>query len=199
MAVGLISMLVGAWPLLLLGGVALFFLRPRKGGADSSNRLTSGLGAIRERTIAVGETVIAVNNIGSIVILKGTKNYALAIVGGLLVLAALITLSGNDNDAKGMSLLMGAIGVVLIVINLSQVPDSGLSIGTCDGRVSVIVSTDEAFLGDMLDFIRRKVDTGDIKLQGRFDIGASHFNTEGGGVVIGDYGVAHGATRPQGD
>lgn len=189
---GLISM----WPLLLLGAVALFFLRPRKTAADSSNRLTSGLGTIRERTIAVGDTVIAVNNIGSIVILKGTKNYAMSIFGGLLVLAALMTLSGND---KGMSLLIGAIGVVLIVINLSQVPDSGLSIGTCDGRVSVIVSTDDAFLGDMLDFIRRKVDTGDIKLQGRFDIGASHFNTEGGGVVIGDHGVAHGAARPQGD
>jgi hypothetical protein len=190
-------MLMTAWPLVLVGVVALFFLRPRKtGGADTSNRLTTGLGSIRERTIAVGDTVIAVNNIGSVVILKGAKSYLMAIIGGLLVLAGLVTLSGND---KMMSILMALGGGVLIAINLGQKPDNGLSIGTCDGRVTVLVSTDENFLGDMLDFIRRKVDTGDIKLQGHFDIGASHFNTDGGGVVIGDNGVAHGAARPMVD
>jgi hypothetical protein len=189
-ALGLIGLLATAWPLLLLGGAALFFMRGRKRGvADTTNRLESGLGVIRERTIAVGDTVLAVNNIGSIAILRGQQSFVLLIIGALLVLVGLITLQSN----AGMGLLIGAIGVVLIVINLSQKPDNGLSIGTCDGRITVIVSTDDGFLGDMLDFIRRKVDTGDIKLQGRFDIGARHFNSEGGGIVIGDHGTAGGA------
>jgi hypothetical protein len=184
---------MSAWPLLLLGGGAWFLFGRKKSTDDATHKLTSGLGQIRQRTIAVGDTVIAVNNIGSIVIMRGAKGWAMAVVGGILVVAGMLTLGGSD---KAMPMLMIAIGVILIVINLAQQPDHGLSIGTCDGRVTMIVSTDEGFLGDMLDFIRRKVDTGDIKLQGRFDIGASHFNTEGGGVVIGDQGVAHGASRP---
>lgn len=192
-ALGLLGMLISVWPLLLLGGAAWFLFGRKKSTDDTTHKLTSGLGQIRQRTIAVGDTVIAVNNIGSIVIMRGAKGWAMAIIGGLLVFAALLTLSGSD---KTMPLLMGVIGVILIVINVAQQPDHGLSIGTCDGRITMIVSTDESFLGDMLDFIRRKVDTGDIKLQGRFDIGASHFNTEGGGVVIGDHGVAHSALRP---
>jgi hypothetical protein len=192
-AFGLLGMLMAVWPVLLLGGAAWFLFGRKKSTDDTTHKLKSGLGHIRQRTIAVGDTVIAVNNIGSIVIMRGAKSYAMSIVGAILILAALVMIGGSD---KTMPLVMGFIGAILIVINLAQQPDHGLSIGTCDGRETMIVSTDESFLGDMLDFIRRKVDTGDIKLQGRFDIGASHFNTEGGGVVIGDQGVAHGALRP---
>ena len=181
--------LLPLWPLLLIGVVAWFFMRGRKRGASgSTNRMTGGVGAIRERTIAIGDTVLAVNNIGSIVILRGQPNYTLAIVGALMLLSALV-IAGNS---PGNALLLGVVGVALIVFNLMQKPDSGLSIGTCDGRSTLIVSNDEDFLGDLLDFIRRKVDTGDIKLQGRFDIGAKYFNSEGGGIVVGDHGEAHG-------
>jgi len=187
---GLTAMLMMAWPLLLVGGAAWFFFgRKKKSPGEGANRLTHGLGVIRERTIAIGDTVLSVNNIGSIAILRGENNYALLIIGAIIALVGL-TMLGSEAT---MGLLAIVIGGAMIAINLMNKPDSGLSIGTCDGRFHIIVSTDADFLGDLLDFIRRKVDTGDIKLQGRFDIGARHFNSGGGGIVVGDGGVASGA------
>ncbi|MDZ4760781.1 MAG: DUF6232 family protein [Alphaproteobacteria bacterium] len=132
----------------LLSSVGWMVMRGGKGGGagDAPNRLTSGLGAIRERTIAIGDTVIAVNNVGSVAIHRGRQGYAMAVVGGLIVLVALVTL---QSDA-GVALILGAIGGVLIAINLNQKLDNGLSIGTCDGRITMIVSTDNDFLGDLL-------------------------------------------------
>ncbi|MBL8547999.1 MAG: hypothetical protein JNL81_16185 [Hyphomonadaceae bacterium] len=163
---------------------SLAALRP---GADVK-RITSGVGEIRERTIEIGDTVVAVNNIGAITLVRNQRSYALLIVGGLLAIFGLIGL--QDNFLTGVGAL--AVGAVLIWINLMQKVDKGLSIGTCDGRSTLIVSTNEQFLNDMLEFIRRKVDTENIHMIGRFDIKNEYINSGGGGVALGDGAIASG-------
>lgn len=163
---------------------------PVAGAAGNSlvQRITEGVGILRERTIEIGARVIWIDNIGSIVILRGRANYALAILGGLLALVGLTQLQDQNN--AGVALVLIVAGIALIAFNLSQPVNNGLSIGTTDGRSTLIVSDNERFLTDTLDLLREKIDTGSITLQGTFDIGATHVNTGGGGVVVGDRGQA---------
>lgn len=150
-------------------------------GNSLIHRITEGVGIVRERTIEIGARVIWVDNIGSLVILHGQRNYAMAIVGGLLLLAGLLIVS----DDTGMGLLLIVAGGGLIAWNLSQPINNGLSIGTVDGRSTLIVSDNHDFLNAALDLIRDKIESGSITLQGTFDIGSTHVNTGGGGVAIG--------------
>jgi hypothetical protein len=160
-------------------------------GKSLMHRITEGVGIVRERTIEIGARVIWVDNIGSLVILHGQRNYAMAIVGGLLLLAGLLIVSDN----AGMGLLLVVAGGGLIAWNLSQPINNGLSIGTTDGRSTLIVSDNTQFLNAALDLIREKIESGSITLQGTFDIGGTHVNTGGGGVAMGRGAEALGRDR----
>jgi hypothetical protein len=155
-------------------------------GGSMVQRIAEGVGIVRERTIEIGSRVIWVDNIGSIVIVRGQANYALAIVGALMVLVAITQIGSN----AGMALLLAAAGIGLIIFNIKQQVNNGLSIGTTDGRSTLIVSDKEQFLTETLALLCEKIDTGSITLQGTFDIGSAHVNTAGGGVVVGDRGRA---------
>ena len=170
-------------------------------GADAAQaveRIVGGVGVVRERTIEIGARVLWVDNIGSLVILRGSPNYTLYFLGGIALLFGMISLS---NDV-GVGLMAIVIGIILIALNAMQKVDNGLSIGTVDGRSTLIVSTDEQFLFDTLDLLQRKIDSGSITLQGTFDIGDKYVRSSGGGIVVGDAGVARGVgsqpPRPQG-
>ncbi len=123
---------------------------------DTVNRLDSGVGQILRKTIQLGESVIAVGNIGSLRIMDGENNHGITVVGGFIVLVGIGLLA--------LSKILGAIiivsGIGLIIWNLSQDIDIYLLIGTCDGRTAIIVSKDKTFLGDVRDFIRDKINTG---------------------------------------
>lgn len=164
-------------------------------GAGLLDRVAEGVGIVRERTIEIGSRVIWIDNIGSLVILRGEANYVLALVGALLTMVGLALL---QDDLTMAILLIGA-GVGLVWLNLNQKVDNGLSIGTCDGRKTLVVSSNEHFLLQALDLIREKIETGSITLQGQFDIGATHVSSSGGGIIVGTRGVAgsaHGEVRP---
>lgn len=159
------------------------------GGKSADHRITSGVGDVRERTIEVGDTVIAVNNIGTIVMLEEKRNYGLLILGAVLFLFGLMSL--ENEMLQGVAAIL--VGGALAAYNLLRPLDKGLSIGTCDGRLTLIISTNERFVTEFLDFLRRKVDSQSVDMRATFDIRNAQINTSGGGVVIGDNGVAGGA------
>lgn len=156
--------------------------------AEQGSELKSGVAVVRERTIELGARVLWLGNIGTIRIIEGSRSHLLLIVGGLLALAGLATLP-NDGVMGFMMILLGA---GLIYINLNQKVTGGLSIGTCDGRSTLIVSTDKEFLSNMLEFLRRKIDSENPKLQGEFNITNRHVESGGGGIALGVGSIASG-------
>lgn len=156
--------------------------------AEQGSELKSGVAIVRERTIELGSRVLWLGNIGTIRIIEGSRSYLFLIIGGLLVLAGLFTLSSDGV----MGFVMFLAGAGLIYLNLNQKITGGLSIGTCDGRSTLIVSTDKEFLSNMLEFLRRKIDSENPTLQGEFNITNRHVDSEGGGIAIGVAGIAAG-------
>jgi len=172
-------------------------------GASKSEQPTehdSGAGRIRERTIVLGDTLIAIDNIGSIQILDIKRNWTLARLGAVIVLAGLGAMAmpsnlyssfGSPGPIVGMALI--GFGLLLIVVNWMRPLRKGLAIGTSDGRLSYVVSKDHAFLSRLLEFLTLKINTRNEGLTTSFDITHNVFNTNGGGVVIGNEGVASDA------
>lgn len=156
--------------------------------AEQGSELKSGVAIVRERTIELGSRVLWLGNIGTIRIIEGSRSYLFLIIGGLLVLTGLFTLSSDGV----MGFVMFLAGAGLIYVNLNQKITGGLSIGTCDGRSTLIVSTDKEFLSNMLQFLRRKIDSENPTLQGEFNITNRHVDSEGGGIAIGVAGIAAG-------
>ena len=133
---------------------------------NDTAQYNSGQGSFAERTIEIGGTVLAVSNIGSIRVYHGERNWVLAMIGAILIIIGLLQLEQSGSGA----LLIAAIGVALVVGNFLIKTQMTLSIGTCDGRFTDIVSTDKEFLGALLDAIKRKIDSNDERLMGGFDV-----------------------------
>jgi hypothetical protein len=165
------------------------------GGAAAAmgNRISTGVGIIRERTIDVGDTTIIVDNIGSVVFFEIKRNFALLLIGAVIAIGGLVMM-----EQDGVLGVIGlCVGVGLAIFNLMQKSRKGLSIGTCDNRITYIISQDEAFLSEVLTFLRRKIDTGNVSLTGKFDITNNHFESGGGGIAVGAGGVATGKDSVQ--
>lgn len=170
------------------------------GKPDTPTTHASGAGEVRERTIVIGPNVIVIENIGSIQILEGRRSWLLFIVGLLLLIAGVYMGSTGSSygSLSGTALAAAAIGIVLILINLSQKIERGLSIGTCDGRATLIVSTDEVFLQRLLDRLTRKINTRDPTNVFNFNsvtniIEKGAIDTGGGGFALGDGATAAGS------
>lgn len=156
-----------------------------------------GVGRIRERTIVIGDTLIAIDNIGSIQILDVKRNWTLARWGAVIAIAgaAAIAIPGNfysSSSSPGpiVGIILIALGFVLIIANWLRPLRKGLAIGTGDGRLSYVVSEDHAFLNRLLEFLTLKINTRNEGLTAGFDITNTTINTNGGGLVIGSDGVA---------
>jgi len=172
---------------------------PAFGKTDGSTKHDSGVGRVRERTIVLGNTLIAIDNIGTIQILDVDRDWSLGRLGALIFLAGPATMvlsrtfmrySGDNNDGAASFLMIA--GIVLIVITFLQPRRKGLSIGTCDGRVSSIISKDRVFLQRLLDFLTEKINSRNDGLTASFDITHNNFHTGGGAVAIGDNAIATG-------
>lgn len=157
----------------------------------------SGVGRIRERTIVIGDTLIAIDNIGSIQILDVKRNWTLARWGAVIAIAgaAAMAISGNPYGSSGspgpiVGTILIALGFVFIIANWLRPLRKGLAIGTGDGRLSYVVSEDHAFLNRLLEFLTLKINTRNEGLTAGFDITNTTINTNGGGLVIGSDGVA---------
>lgn len=147
------------------------------GGADLT-RHDSGTGVIRQRTIEIGDDVIAVENIGTIRIIIGQRNNGPAVIGGALALFSFF-LAAKVAMVPGLVLLFA--GVILIYWSNTRKVEQYLAIGTADGKTTTIVSTDKVFLASVRTFIRDKIDSGSLagsvinitnsKLEGTLAIG----------------------------
>lgn len=173
------------------------------GKSDAPAEHDSGVGRIRERTVSIGDTLIAIDSIGSIQILDVRRNWALARLGAFVAAggAAVMMMPSNPYSYGGsggspgqmIGLALVGVGLAMIVGNWLQPLRKGLGIGTSDGRISYLISEDHAFLHRLLEFLTQKINTRNEGLTASFDITHNTFNTNGGGVVIGADGVASGA------
>jgi len=128
--------------------------------------LRSGIGHIRAGTVAVGTHVIAIESIATIRIVRGQRSWWLALLGVLVSAGAATQL-----NAYGAFAIAGiGFGAALILGNLAQRVESGLSIGSSDGCATLIVSRDQAFLQRLLLFLVERIDTGDRKRAADFDL-----------------------------
>ncbi len=159
----------------------------------------SGIARVRERTIILGDTLITIDNIGSIQILDVTRNWALARwgavaaiigVGAFLMPSNPYSSSGSPGPVFGMIFM--ALGVVMIVGNWLQPLRKGLAIGTSDGRLSYIVSENHAFLHRLLEVLTQKINTRNEGLTAVVDITNTTVNINGGAVAIGDNATVTG-------
>jgi hypothetical protein len=124
---------------------------------DQESRISQGTGKINSRTIDIGDTAIAIDNIGSLRVIHTTKSPVTLIIGGIILAVALYALFFASGGVA--VIVFAVIGGALIFWNLNQKVDVYLSIGTSDGRSTTIVSKDIAFLNEIRNFIRKKIDT----------------------------------------
>lgn len=142
----------------------------------------AGVGKVRERTITLGAQVIAIENVGSIRIVSGQRNWLLALIGLLIGGGA-----GMQVPAYGMlAWAVVGFGVLLVLINLFLPVERGLSIGTSDGRITMIVSKDATFLRRLLDLLVEKINSGSDSIVASFDITSGTVYGAEDGVVFRD-------------
>ncbi len=157
---------------------------PGLGSGETVDRVDSGSGQIREHTIEIGNTVIAVNNIGTMTLFGGKRGHGLLVVG---VVVAFIGLNVRQlSTVLGLCLVLA--GAALIAWNFLRPVDVFLSIGSSDGRRTHIVSKDRRFLSEIRDFIRKKIDTRSAQTAS-INITAG---TISGGIAVGDKARATG-------
>ena len=118
-------------------------------GKTSTVSLISGVGRVRAGTISIGSHVIAIENIGTIRMVRGERSWWLFLLGLLVIGGAATQL-----NAYGAFAIAGiGLGIALILGNLAQRVDSGLAIGASDGCTTLIVSRDKAFLQRLLQLL----------------------------------------------
>ncbi|MBB5368017.1 MULTISPECIES: DUF6232 family protein [unclassified Janthinobacterium] len=145
---------------------------------DASRRVDSGVAEVYERTIEIAGDIIALENIGTIRMIDGKKNHTLTVIGIAISIIGFFALFSSFL----FGLLVLAAGIGLTLWSLSQKIEIYLSLGTCDGRSTVIISKNRQFLKNIRDFLRKKIDT---KNQSSATINISNSTLEGA-FAIGD-------------
>lgn len=159
---------------------------PGLSSSSSIDRVDSGTGYIHEHSLEVGLTVIVFRNIGTITIRDGRNNPAPLVIGIAVALMGL----GLLGALKTLGILLLLSGSVLVAWALLRSPDNFLSIGTCDGRQTYIVSKDRPGLARLRDFLRDRIEK---KVGGEATISISANRIEfSGGVAFGANAQAAG-------
>ena len=156
------------------------------GKKEETNEHDSGIARVRERTIVLGDTLIAIDNIGSIQILDVKRNWGLARLGSLVAILGGGAMFAPGSGGPMLGMIVVAIGIVMIIGNWLQPLRKGLGIGTSDGRLSYIVSENHAFLHRLLEVLTQKINTRNEGLTAVVDITNTTVNINGGAVAIGD-------------
>lgn len=152
--------------------------------SETVDRIDSGEGYIHEQSFEIGNAIIMIPNIGSMTIIDGQNPPWPFVVGAVLVLAGLVMLGGD----KLLALVLIAGGIALLVWGFNRPHDVFLSIGTCDGRRTHIVSKDRKFLLAVSKFLREKIDRKSAQT-GTVNINAG---TISGGIAVGSSAQATG-------
>ena len=135
-------------------------------GKTNAVSLLSGVGRVRAGTISIGSHVIAIENIGTIRIVRGRRTWWLFFLGVIVAGGAATQL-----NAHGAIAIAGiGLGIALVLGNLAQRVESGLAIGASDGCTTLIASRDQSFLQRLLQLLVDRIDSGDHRLAADFDI-----------------------------
>jgi hypothetical protein len=159
-------------------------------GAEGE-RIEATNGQIRERTIEFGDTVIAIGSIGSMTMIDGTRNHRPTVVGVAVFVLGGMALGSQAFHALGLPLVIA--GLIVIGWSLTRKINRYLSIGTCDGRRTHLVSTDRNALLGTRNFIRKKIDedsaAGATIINGGIAIGGTNNQVGGAGGDINNGGA----------
>jgi len=153
--------------------------------SDKIDRVDKGKGIVHERSFELGSNVIVFHNIGSLSISDGRRSL-LPIFSGIVM--ALFGI-GIINISTGLALFLLAAGIGLAIFGLLRPVDVFLSIGTCDGRRTYLVSKKRDFLIQVRESLREKIDNNSLAT-GVINIEAG---TITGGIAIGANPKAMGA------
>lgn len=164
---------------------------PGLNSAENVSRVDHGEGHVKEKTFDIGDTVVNVMNIGSMILIDGIRNPIPAIIGIFVALWGLGELRTSLTY-----------GLIVIVIGggfawwwwFVRKVDVFLSIGTSDGRRTNIVSKNKKFLEQIRDVLRQKIDTPEVAVIGTVNLNNNTISvsTQGGGVSFGDNSIAGG-------
>jgi hypothetical protein len=135
-------------------------------GKTNAVTLLSGVGRVRAGTISIGSHVIAIENIGTIRIVRGRRTWWQLFLGVMIAGGATTQL-----NAYGAIAVAGiGLGIALVLGNLAQRVESGLAIGASDGCTTLIASRDQSFLQRLLQLLVDRIDRGDHGFVADFDI-----------------------------
>ena len=134
-------------------------------GLSAAAHEETGQGSIYERTMELGNSVIAIDNIGSMRLVDTERGHLLTIVGVFMILLGVSLFLWLK--FPGLVLLLMGLGIV--VWNLRRKLEVYLRIGTNDGQTTTLISKDRQFLQNLRDFLRRKIDTRGKEVA-RFDL-----------------------------
>lgn len=135
-------------------------------GKTNAVTLLSGVGRVRAGTISIDSHVIAIENIGTIRIVRGRRTWWQLFLGVMIAGGAATQL-----NAYGAIAIAGiGLGIALVLGNLAQRVESGLAIGASDGCTTLIASRDQSFLQRLLQLLVDRIDRGDHGFLADFDI-----------------------------
>jgi hypothetical protein len=121
-----------------------------------SDEVRSGQAKVYAHTAEIGDTVISIFNIGSIRLIELKKKENITWVGLVIAIAGILT---SFYLSAGLGVIMIIVGVSFAIWNYRRKLEIYLSIGTSDGRSTVIVSKDRSFLVEVRKFFLEKIDT----------------------------------------
>jgi predicted membrane chloride channel (bestrophin family) len=136
--------------------------------------IAGGVGYVRERTVEMGPTIIAVDNIATMNVVDPGRSFAAAIIGAFMILLAawIATM-----EQPLFAVPFGVLGLALIVWNIFNHSHAYLAIGTSDGRRTHIVSKNREFLVNVRDMLREKIDAKNVAMTGTINITAARLET----------------------
>lgn len=134
--------------------------------SDLHTLYKAGAGKLREHALVFGDHVIAIGSIGSITLVEHSRTWWLALLGLLIAAGAAYAVNIYGSIAWGGV----GLGAAAIVANLLSSTARHISIGTSDGHITTIHSSNSAFLRRLFDLLSEKINSQSTSLLASFDI-----------------------------
>jgi hypothetical protein len=165
-------------------------------------RVDHGIGLVREKTFTVGRTVISMANIGSMRVIDQPRAVVMGFISGLVALWSGMGVLSSLFDSLARMMLPLTLPIAVVAgfyayRCLFGELDVYLSIGTCDGYRTNLVSRDRTFLETIRDYLRRKIENPGDTTVATLNVSRAEFwihtnvriASSSGGVNVGDFSM----------
>lgn len=169
-------------------------------GKNDAVVLRSAIGRVRARTVSIGSHVIAIDNIGTIRVVRGQRSWWLFLLGALVIGGGAAAALFSTYSVVAIAGI--ALGAALVLGGFFQPIESAVLIGTTDGRATLIVSRDALFLQRLQQTLVGRIDAGDETFLADFDaargtiVTAIADATGGGDALVGGRSSESPLTSP---